>query len=377
MDQHQRDVRFTGEDIARQEADYQRAERESQTSLFDILLQVGVGMLLDMIGYNSLMGCLEGSAWDCVDLASNFLGPIKAFKMAKSLYRAVDRALSGYRMWRRIIDGARTMMNRAAMLMNQARKHLSDLMQKVPKKPKPPKKKIKPPAKKKPKPKAKPRPKPKPAQPAKPPKPKTKPKKVEKPDQKSAKPDRPEREQPAAERQAPEQRNFVKLDDNSPQPACKHSFEPSTRVLMADGTTRPIDEVNVGDEVATTNPKTGEHSDQSVTLLHANRDTELTDVTVSTAPAADRVTRTEGEGKGGRSTRGPTESTLETTAHHPFWDATTGDWVDAAELTPGTSTLVGPDGQIQYVTAVHNFTGAKVMRDLTVDTTHTYYVLAG
>ncbi|MCM4085219.1 hypothetical protein, partial [Paractinoplanes hotanensis] len=25
----------------------------------------------------------------------------------------------------------------------------------------------------------------------------------------------------------------------------------------------------------------------------------------------------------------------------------------------------------------HNFTGAKVMRDLTVDTTHTYYVLAG
>jgi hypothetical protein len=34
--------------------------------------------LLDMIGYNALMG----SAWDCVDLASNFLGPIKALKMA-------------------------------------------------------------------------------------------------------------------------------------------------------------------------------------------------------------------------------------------------------------------------------------------------------
>jgi large repetitive protein len=115
-----------------------------------------------------------------------------------------------------------------------------------------------------------------------------------------------------------------------------------------------------------------------VTLLHANRDTELTDVTVSTAPAAsDRATRTEGEGKGGRSTRGPTESKLETTAHHPFWDATTGEWVDAAELTPGTSTLVGPDGQLQYVTAVRNFTGAEVMRDLTVATTHTYYVLAG
>ena len=147
---------------------------------------------------------------------------------------------------------------------------------------------------------------------------------------------------------------------------------------MADGSTRPISEVNVGDEVATTDPEKGEHSDQKVTQLHANRDTDLTDVTVSTAPAAaDRADKTVGEGKGDRSTRGPTESVLETTAHHPFWDATTGDWVDAAELTPGTSTLVGPDGQIQYVTAVDNFPGSKVMRDLTVATTHTYYVIAG
>jgi RHS repeat-associated protein len=374
LGQHQRDVKFTGDEIARQEADYQRAERESQTSLADILMQVGVGMLLDMIGYNSLMGCLEGSTWDCIDLASNLLGPIKFLKMAKSLYRAVDRAFSGYRTWRRIIDGARTMMNRAASLMNQARKHLSDLMQKVPKKPKPPKKKIKPPAKKKPKPKAKPKPKPKPSEPAKPPKPKAAPKKADKPDKE--RPNRPERERAPEREGAPEQQ---RAQDNNPEPACRtHSFDSGTRVLMADGSTRPISEVNVGDEVVTTDPKSGEHSDQQVTLLHANRDTELTDVTVSTEPpAADRAKREVGEGKGERSTRGPTESVLETTAYHPFWDATTGDWVDAAELIPDTSTLVGPDGQIQYVTAVRNFTGAKVMRDLTVATTHTYYVLAG
>ncbi|GID31902.1 hypothetical protein Abr02nite_68850 [Paractinoplanes brasiliensis] len=186
-------------------------------------------------------------------------------------------------------------------------------------------------------------------------------------------------DRPSVSQQPAEQRNFVKVDKgNDPQtakPEACHSFAPDTRVLMADGTTRPIAEVNVGDKVTTTDPSTGQSSDQQVTLLHANRDRELTDVTVSTAPAA--APRTEGEGKGGRSTRGPTESTLETTAHHPFWDATAGAWVDAAELTPGTSTLVGPDGQIQYVTAVHNFTGTEVMRDLTVATTHTYYVLAG
>ncbi|MEU8265499.1 hypothetical protein AB0C02_33515, partial [Micromonospora sp. NPDC048999] len=35
------------------------------------------------------------------------------------------------------------------------------------------------------------------------------------------------------------------------------------------------------------------------------------------------------------------------------------------------------DGQIRYVTAVRTFTGSKVMRDLTVDDIHTYYVIAG
>ena len=174
------------------------------------------------------------------------------------------------------------------------------------------------------------------------------------------------------------QRDRDRVQDNEPKAAAcaVHSFDPDTLVLMADGTARPIAEVNIGDTVATTDPATGEHSDQQVTLLHANRDTELTDVTVSAKPA-DQATRSTGEGEGERSTRGPTAAVLHTTAHHPFWDATTGDWVDAADLIPGESTLVGPDGQIQYVTDVRNFTGAKVMRDLTVAVTHTYYVIAG
>lgn len=35
--------------------------------------------------------------------------------------------------------------------------------------------------------------------------------------------------------------------------AC-HSFAPATRVLMADGGTRPIRDVNIGDKVAATHP---------------------------------------------------------------------------------------------------------------------------
>ncbi|GAA2904200.1 hypothetical protein Acy02nite_85600 [Actinoplanes cyaneus] len=397
MQARDRDMKAVGAQIVAQEAEYVRALRESNTSLLDILLQVGVGMLLDMIGYNSVVGCLGGSVMDCVDLALSALGPIKALKIGRSLYKAADRAFSGYRLWKRIVEGARTVMRRAQDLVNAARKKLGDLMNKVPKKPKPPKKKPKPPAKKKPKPKPKPEKKPAPSKPAKKPKPEKAPKKQDKPNKskpqktksKSANKSEPSKskKKQTSSRQEDDDDNDQDDGDNETggescriaQPEEKHSFDPSTLVLMADGTTRPISEVNIGDSVLTKDPATGEVSSREVTALHSNRDLDLTDVTVSAKPA-DGVTGTETqvEGKGGRSTRGPTESTtLKTTAHHPFWDATTEKWVDAAELVPGKSTLVGPDGETQYVTGVRNFAGAAVMRDLTVADIHTYYVVTG
>src|SRR5262249_39462123 len=69
-------------------------------------------------------------------------------------------------------------------------------------------------------------------------------------------------------------------------------------------------------------------------------------------------------------------STLHTTAHHPFWDATTGAWVDAAALVAGHQ-LRTADQTIATVIAVRSHTGAKDMHDLTVASVHTYYVLAG
>ncbi|WP_203734089.1 ricin-type beta-trefoil lectin domain protein [Paractinoplanes durhamensis] len=382
MDQRDRDMQAVGGQIAAQEADYQRSQRESQTSLLDILLQVGVGMLLDMIGYTSLVGCLGGSIWDCVDLATNFLGPIKALKMAKSLYKAADRAFSGYRLWKRIVDGAMTVMHRSQDLINVARKHLGDIMKKVPKKPKPPKKKVKPPAKKKPKPKPKPERKPQPSKQAKQAKPKTEPKNEKKPAQTKAAKPKEQNNQPDRKKQP--QKHDEDAEETGQQ-ACPtspatsaHSFDPDTRVLMADGTTRPISEITIGDQVQAKDPITGEAGARQVTLLHANRDHELTDITISARPDADADADVVSEGKGGRSTRGPTgTSVLQTTAHHPFWDATTGRWTDAANLKAGKSTLTGPDGRIQHVTAVRNHTGATVMRDLTVDDIHTYYVIAG
>ncbi|MFV2011251.1 MULTISPECIES: LamG-like jellyroll fold domain-containing protein [unclassified Micromonospora] len=137
----------------------------------------------------------------------------------------------------------------------------------------------------------------------------------------------------------------------------RHSFAPGTRVRMADGTTKPIGEVELGDEVLATDPQTGQSSTRPVRLLHHHADRELTDVTVT-----DTVT--------GEST------VVETTAHHPFWNATTGRWTDAEDLRPGDR-LRSPDGETtQQVAAVRVWTGLKWMNDLTVDGDHTYYVVA-
>jgi hypothetical protein len=158
----------------------------------------------------------------------------------------------------------------------------------------------------------------------------------------------------------------------------KHSFDPDTPVLMADGTTKAIKDVEVGDEVVATDPETGETSAQPVTDLHVNLDRELTTLTLASLSVLGL--RTIGEGEGDRSTRGPTEaavSTLETTQNHPFWDVAADEWVDAADLVPGRSVVTSPTGERQLVVAVDNYTGAAEMRDLTVATIHTYYVVAG
>jgi hypothetical protein len=136
---------------------------------------------------------------------------------------------------------------------------------------------------------------------------------------------------------------------------CLHSFDPSTPVLLADDTTKPIKDVEIGDRVKATDPQTGQDTAEPVTALHLNQDTDLADVTIS----------------------GPNgESVLHTTQHHPFWNETRHQWTDAADLRPGDH-LRAADGSTQVVTTVIAFTGSRQMRDLTVATVHTYYVIAG
>ncbi|GAA0378051.1 hypothetical protein GCM10009541_20670 [Micromonospora gifhornensis] len=134
----------------------------------------------------------------------------------------------------------------------------------------------------------------------------------------------------------------------------RHSFDPKTPVLMADGSSRPIEDVNVGDRVMATDPVAGGSVPKQVTQLHRNLDEDLTDLTVKDQDG--KVTK------------------VETTWHHPFWNASERKWTDAKDLKPGTKLLVKGQGAVTVV-AVLNKLGLEEMRDLTVADIHTYYIV--
>jgi RHS repeat-associated protein len=138
-------------------------------------------------------------------------------------------------------------------------------------------------------------------------------------------------------------------------PRC--SFAPTTPVLLANGKTKPIGKLKVGDKVESANPNTGkEEGARTVQHIWINHDTDLLDVTVSTGHGHAAV--------------------LHTTSNHPFWDDTTHTWVAAGKLHLGDR-LASTGGQHPVVAALKVTPGAANRWNLTVQQLHTYYVLAG
>ncbi|MEV0721057.1 polymorphic toxin-type HINT domain-containing protein, partial [Asanoa sp. NPDC050611] len=136
-----------------------------------------------------------------------------------------------------------------------------------------------------------------------------------------------------------------------------NSFVAGTAVLLADGSSKPIEAVQPGDTVLATDPVSGRSEARSVThTIRTDSDKEYVDVTVSTSG-------------GGR-------DTITATDHHPFWSATQRRWVDAADLRPGELLRTSAGTYVQ-VGAVRAYHGKQVTYNLSVDDLQTYYVLAG
>lgn len=136
-----------------------------------------------------------------------------------------------------------------------------------------------------------------------------------------------------------------------------HSFLPGTPVLLDDGTSKPIEEVELGDKLVVTDPETGETTVREVAgTIVTEDDKHFVDLTV------------EGES-------GEPEALVSTTTH-PFWVESENRWIEAGDLKPGME-LRTADGDLVPVRAVHRFDERQRTHDLTLTEIHTYYVLAG
>ena len=130
------------------------------------------------------------------------------------------------------------------------------------------------------------------------------------------------------------------------------SFRADTLVLMADGSKKPIGEIEVGDKVVATDPVTGESSVRTVTRLFTHIDDDLLDLVVLTDGGVE---------------------TIHTTDHHRFWNDTTKAWAEAKDLKSGDRLLTA-DGDVVTVGGLKRVPGSAPMLDLTVEYDHTFYV---
>ncbi|WP_407077921.1 polymorphic toxin-type HINT domain-containing protein [Streptomyces sp. NPDC126499] len=140
-----------------------------------------------------------------------------------------------------------------------------------------------------------------------------------------------------------------------------NSFVPGTKVLMADGSTKPIEKVKTGDKVVATDPKTGQTRIETVTAQIKGQGLKhLVSITIDL------------DGKKGTQT-----AQVTATDGHPVWVPALGRWVKATDLKSGQLLQTSSGTRVQ-ITAVRRWTApAATVHNLTVSDLHTYYVLVG
>lgn len=127
------------------------------------------------------------------------------------------------------------------------------------------------------------------------------------------------------------------------------SFAGATPVLMADGSHKPIEDIEVGDKVVATDPETGEHAAMPVTHVWVHAD-DLFEFEVN------------GE-------------LIVTTEDHPFWSATDQAWEGPETLDRGEQVLTA-DATLVAVTREIDLDTRRSgpAYNLTVAGLHTYHV---
>ncbi|MGC4896185.1 polymorphic toxin-type HINT domain-containing protein [Micromonospora sp. DT31] len=144
-------------------------------------------------------------------------------------------------------------------------------------------------------------------------------------------------------------------------PSCKtNSFVPGTMVLMADGSTKAIEDLQLGDQVRATDVESSAGQGRTVTNVRSHAGVKkLITFTVDV------------DGKDGSKT-----ASITSTDAHLVWLPDVGMWAKAEQLKAGMWLQTAAGTWVQ-VTAVKRSTHQERVHNLTVNGVHTYYVLAG
>jgi RHS repeat-associated protein len=292
--------------------DLAKANQLQSKSTLDVILEAGGQILMEILGINDILNCVKGDLMACVSMVVGALpwGKIfKAKKIAEAIFKAGKAVVTFFQelKWAKaIISGAEKAAEAAKAAAAAAAKAAAEKAAKV---------------------KAA----------------------AEAAAKKAAAEAQAKAKALASKAKAKTKKGAGETKD---PPSCTHSFTGDTRVLLADGTSRPIAELEPGDTVAAAEPSTGEKGPRQVEkTIRTDHDKHFVDVTV------------DGE-------------TLTTTDTHPFWSDTRKAWVTAGALREG-ELLKTADGKVVKISGLRAYADEKRTFDLTVDDLHTYYVLAG
>ncbi|MEU7890653.1 DNRLRE domain-containing protein [Microbispora bryophytorum] len=140
-----------------------------------------------------------------------------------------------------------------------------------------------------------------------------------------------------------------------------NSFVAGTLVLMADGSYKPIEQVQIGDSVLASDPVSGRtEAKPVVALISGEGEKNLVEITVNT------------DGSYGGGT-----AVVLATDLHPFWSASEARWFNAKDVEAGMDLRTSGGHRVKVLSTRAYSENNLHAYNLTVDGTHTYYVHVG
>ncbi|MDA2808546.1 deaminase domain-containing protein [Nocardiopsis suaedae] len=142
--------------------------------------------------------------------------------------------------------------------------------------------------------------------------------------------------------------------DGNPGITCS-SFPAGTSVLLSDGSSAPIEQLGVGDQVWAFDPLTGEEGAQQITGARSSSGPKtLVDIAVEDRDGmVDTVTATD---------------------EHPFWMPAEAVWSPAGEVEPGDSFRMAEGSWATAQNVESRDVAGREVYNLSVEGVHTYYV---